>query len=341
MELFRILGFAVSPQRTSDEKILPSGGAFAVTAEIKNALGSLMESAKLGSQSVVDFQTDPSDDSGQRKHIVRDQIIQIAFGTSAQAKTAATRLAESLAACMDKRSPETLLMVAASRDGRKLARATLWAFPQEEAFQFRPLKKGATVKLLSDIFSQSSRLRKAALFEGENIRSHFWQGRVLDLQTTGSYGKAADYWIRDFLKCRLGLEGDAGTRILADAIRKTYDQLSSDADREQLYGAIVAVRTSPKRTWSARQFARQYLEGDLQNAFLSHVSPDLQPLSFQFSRKVFEDRLNFRVFRLDNGAFVSAPISAIDNGVTILEGKERRLRCEGAILEEHVRSRRA
>lgn len=341
MDVFRVYGFAVSPQRTSDEKVSPSGGAFKVTSDIKNALASLMESAKLGSQSVVDFQTDPHDDSGRRKHAVRDQILHIAFGNSSQAKAAATRLANSLAACMDKRSPDSLLMVAASRDGQKIGRATLWAFPQEEAFQFKPLKKGAAVKLLSDIFSQSSRLRKAALFEGEHIRSHFWQGRVLDLQTTGSYGKAADYWIRDFLKCRLGLEGDAGTRILADAVRKTYDQLSSDAEREQLYGAIVAVRTSPRRTWSANQFARQYLEGGLRSVFLSHVSPDLQSLSFQFRRKAFEDRLNFRVFRLDNGAFVSAPFSAIDNGVTILTGNERRLRCEGTILEEHMRSRRA
>ena len=343
MELFRIHAYAVTPQRKAEVKQAPTGGAFPVNDDIRTALDALFVKSKLPSQATVDFRIDGSGNGNNRQHVVRDLIMEFAFQGPAKAKVAAQALSTRLADSMDERSPpSTLFMLAASRSGAR-RRMTMWAFPQDEAFQFRSSNNRPRIRLLDDVFSRSSRLRKAALFEGRNLNSDFLSGRILDLQTMGGFGKAADYWISNFLDCRLALEGEAGTRLLAKHLREAYESLASQADRDQLYNAMTAVRTSPKTTWSAKQFAAQYLQGEAKRVFLQSVPADLRNLSFKFQRDVFENKLNFRVFRLQNDVYVSAPFGTIGTGKTvrITEGKQRKLRCEGPIAEEKVRARHA
>ncbi|MEN6407181.1 MAG: nucleoid-associated protein [Thermoguttaceae bacterium] len=342
MELFRLYAFEVTPQRkiASDERASPAGGAFPVNTEIQEILDNLLVSSKLPTQATVDFRADGSANLQQRRNIVRELVMDFAFGTPPKAKAATQALAQRLGGVMDDRSPPTLLMLTASRNGSD-RRATLWAFPQDEGFQFRPSRSGARIKVLKDIFSRSSRLRKAALFEGKKRRMDFWSGRILDLQSTGGFGKAADYWITSFLECRFGMEGEAGTKLLAKYLQSTYESVSG-TDREQLYSAMVAIRTSPKQTWSMAQFARQYLQDDVKERFVQSVSPEQLNLSFKFQRDVFEAKLNFRVFQLENNIYVSAPFDTVgDNkAVRILDGQQRKLRCEGVVVNEQVRSRR-
>jgi len=342
MELFRLYAFEVTPQRkiTPDERVAPTGGAFPVKAEIQEVLDNLLISSKLPTQATVDFRVDGSTNLQQRKNVVRNLVMDFAFGSTAKAKAAAQALAEKLGEAMDDRSPPTLLMLTASRNGTD-RRATLWAFPQDEAFQFRPSRSGASIKVLTDIFSRSSRLRKAALFDGKERQTDFWNGHILDLQSTGGFGKAADYWITSFLECRFGMEGEAGTKLLAKHLQGTYESVSGSG-REQLYGAMVAIRTSPKQTWSMVQFAKNYLQGDVKDRFLQSVPPEQRNLSFKFQREVFEAKLNFRVFQLENNIYVSAPFDTVgDNkAVRILDGQQRKLRCEGVVVNEQVRARR-
>src|ERR1019366_512737 len=75
MKLFRIYGFAVTPQRTSDEKVDPAGGAFKVTPELREALDGLFVSSKLGQQSIVDFRIEAGDSSTDRNHPVRAMVM--------------------------------------------------------------------------------------------------------------------------------------------------------------------------------------------------------------------------------------------------------------------------
>ncbi len=340
MELFRIHAFAVIPQKTADEKSPPSGGAYPVNAEIRAALEKLFVSSKLASQAIVDFRVDGNTDLQHRRNVVRGLVMEFVAGTAVKAKAAARSLAARLSESMDERSPPTLLMLTASRNGSD-CRMTMWAFPQDEAFQFRPSRSGAKIRLLSDIFSRSSRLRKAALFEGRQRQTDFWSGRMLDLQSTGGFGKAADYWITAFLDCRFGLEGEAGTRLLVDSLKSTYDSYREEEGREQLHSAMVAIRTSPKRTWSLNQFATQYLQGEVKEAFLWSVPADMRNLSFKFQRDVFEKKLNFRVFRLKDDIFVSAPFGMVgdDKPVRVSHGEQPTLRCEGPVISEQVRAR--
>jgi len=340
MRLFRICAYEVTPQRTSDTKSPPTGGAFPATDEIRQSLDSLLTSSKLAAQAMVDFRVDSRLDLQRRQHIVRDLLISYAFRPAAKARTAALTLATRLSEAMDERSVPTLLMLTVFKDGSQ-RRMIMWAFPQEEAFQFRTSSRGAQIRLLTDIFSRSSRLRKAALFEGQDRITDFWSGRVLDLQSTAGFGQAANYWINTFLDCRFGLEGNAGTRLLVESLRRTYESLDEQADRDQLHSAMVAIRTSPKRTWSLKQFAGQYLQGEAKRVFVQSVPTEMRNLSFKFQRDEFEKKLNFRVFRLEDDVYVSAPFATIGNSVKIEDGQQRKLRCEGVIVQEKVRARHA
>lgn len=343
MDLFRIYAYAVTPQRKAEVKLAPSGGAFPVNEDIRKALDALLVSSKLASQAEVHFRMDGDGTSQQRQHAVRELVMDFAFQAPAKAKAAAQALATRLADSMDERSPPTTLFILAVGRSGALRRMTMWAFPHDEAFQFRSSNNRPRIRLLDDIFSRSSRLRKAVLFQGRNRNSDFLTGRILDQQAMGGFGKAADYWISNFLDCRLGLEGEAGTRLLAKYLREAYESLSVQADRDQLFNAMTAVRTATKTTWSAKQFAAQYLQGDAKRVFIQSIPADLRNLSFKFQRDVFEDKLNFRVFRLDDDVYVSAPFGTIGDGKTvrIIDGQQRKLRCEGPIAEEKVRARHA
>lgn len=343
MDLFRIYAYAVTPQRKAEVKQAPSGGAFPVNDDIRKALDALLVTSKLASQAEVHFRFDGDNNFQQRQHAVRDLVMDFAFQAPAKAKAAAQALSTKLSDAMDERSPPTTLFILAVGRSGALRRMTMWAFPHDEAFQFRSSNNRPRIRLLDDIFSRSSRLRKAVLFQGRNRNSDFLTGRILDQQAMGGFGKAADYWISNFLDCRLGLEGEAGTRLLAKHLREAYESLDSQPDREQLFNAMTAVRTSTKTTWSAKQFAAQYLQGEAKRVFLQSVPADLRNLSFKFQRDVFEDKLNFRVFRLKDDVYVSAPFGTIGDGKTvrIIDGQQRKLRCEGPIAEEKVRARHA
>lgn len=336
MSLFRIHAYEVTPQRTRTTKTAPTGGALPPNTALASSLASLYTSSGLSGQAAVDFrvQSQPN-----RQHDVRDLVMDFVFGSAPKARSSAIKLATRLADSMDGRSPASLLMLTGEKQNPS-HRMTIWAFPQEEAFRFQATGGTPQIQLLKDIFSRSSRLRKAATFEGGNRKTDFWNGQVLDLQAA-SLKASANYWIEDFLDCRWGLEGKAGTRLLAKHLRSAYESAKAQPDRDQLYNAMLAVRTSPTKTWSITKFAGQFLQGEAKRLFEQSVPADMRKLKFNFERGEFEKKLNFRVFRLQDDVYVSAPFGAIGNSVKISDGKQRKLKCAGVVVDEKLRERHA
>jgi hypothetical protein len=188
MELFRVHAYSVSPQRGVKHPIPPEGGAIAISAEFQNIIAENLQSARLESRTVVDFQVGLI----ARTNSTRDLIMQYAFGESSDADEAALALAHRLSGAMDLRSTVCLFVAAAFRDGDRLA-VTLWTFPRDEAFRLRHGSSGPSIEVLTDVFSQTSRLRKAAQFQGRQLRSDFLSGRVLDFQADHASRDVADF----------------------------------------------------------------------------------------------------------------------------------------------------
>jgi hypothetical protein len=336
MELFRVNAYSVSPQRGSASPLEPEGGAVAITANLRQVINDNLESADLDRRTTVDFQVDPT----TRTNATRDAILGYAFGSKSPSQTAAMALARRLSVAMDLRSDPCLLVLAARRQDNERA-ITLWTFPRDEAFRLHRGRGGPSIEVLTDIFSQRSRLRKAAQFQGKQLRNAFLSGKALDFQANHAAKDVADFWITRFLECRFGIAGDSGTRLLARTIRTAYEQSSSLEDQEALYTAVMAVRRSPQRRFSLQDFSDRYLEGSVHDLFVNSA-PNPESLSsvFEFQREVFDSTLQFRIFQLDTGVFVSSPLVEIGQSVQIAEG-ERRLSCNGRIIDEKLRSRHA
>ncbi|WP_339888572.1 hypothetical protein [Rhodopirellula europaea] len=339
MKLSRIHAYEIVPQKKIAVPADPPGGLFVPTPSIESTLANLVTTAKLEDQAMVSFQSSATT-SGVASNPVRDQFLRFCFGTTPQSDKAGLELARRLSVAMDERSKSLLLFIASYKDGSK-RRATVWVFPSDEAFQFAAKSTTTTVSLLTDIFNKSSRLRKAALFEGNKSATSFWDGRVIDLQSSKGDGDPANYWIESFLDCRLALEGKTGTRHLVAYLKTAYDN-AIPSDREQFYSAMVAVRTDPKPRFSYLDFAKRYLTSTANTEFLSHVPDDQKSLKFDFDRQTFESKLSFVVFELTKNIWVSSPFDEIGQSVEVIEdGQERRVRVDAEIVRQAVRSRHA
>lgn len=178
---------------------------------------------------------------------------------------------------------------------------------------------------------------------------------MLDLQAGQTGQDVADYWTEDFLGATLGITKEQGTRMLASAVRKSWDAATEASEREQLFAAITAIRQSPRQRWSLEDFANEYLQDEVKQV-LRRAAPNAESLvsNFDFDRETFDKTLQFRIFQLDSHVFVSSPFSEVGRSVNIaterraapgapldLATLERRLTVEGVIVDERITTRRA
>ncbi|HEX4961872.1 MAG TPA: hypothetical protein VF173_13595 [Thermoanaerobaculia bacterium] len=338
MELFRLHAYSVVPQRTAEEQIPVVGGAIRVNADLRSIMESNLQAADFPRQPTVDFNVDET----TRTNEVRDLVMAFAFGDGSPARAAALRLAERLAGAMDLRSSACLFVPVAYRAGTK-RRVVLWIFPRDEAFQLHTGgPEGPTIELLKDIFSQTSRHRKSALFEGRELRTDFLQGWVLDLQAKSVNVNldVASFWITRFLDCVPSMHDEVGSRLLAKAVRKAFERTDVPEQRQQLHAAAMAVRHSPNRRITLSTFANRYLDPDIRPMFLSGLPNDeTRHALFTFDRQTFDSVLQFRVFELESGVFVSSPLDQIGESVKVHTGATTELTCQGIVRNEFLRAR--
>lgn len=337
MKLLTIHAYSVHPERTAGTASAPFGGPITMTPKIAAALREASTQSTVQRPIAVDLQVDPV----TRTSEIRNLMLDFAFGGKPKADRAGNSFATRLAQAMDRRSYPCLFVVATTSEADKRS-VTMWTFPQEEAFQFRGASERPSIELLTDIFSRTSRLRKAALFEGKNRKTDFIRGKVFDFQASSTSREVADFWIVRFLGRVLAIHGPTGTRHLARCLREAYEKTDGTDAKEQIYSAVIAVRQSHRPRWSLREFANQYLTGPAREAFL-RAAPNEETVdsSFDFDRKTFDGTLNFRIFGLDTGVFVSSPLGEVGKSVVLSGTAQKVLHCEGTVVEEHLRKRHA
>lgn len=353
MPLFRLYAYSVAPQRTIADAdfVAPVGGAIDFSAELRAALDAALAAARGERRTTrVSLRVDPT--PGVRTSAIRDAAMRLAFAArTAQAQAAAAELAARLSRAMDNRSPACLFLAAGCRDSpaARAREVALWIFPRDDAFRFR--SQAQAIDLLSDVFSRTSRLRKLALFKGRELRTDFLEADVLDFQA-GGIGGVAEFWIEGFLEAGLTITPDAGTRILADAFRQAAQADLSYEQREQLQAALMAVRNMPERRFSLEQVVQEFLAPEIAEPFLA-AAPNVESARslFRLNRELFDRTVNYRVFRLDTGVWVSAPLEEIGQSVQLepeptdaveaAGAPGERLRVEGSVVQDKLSARRA
>lgn len=329
--LVRAFAYSVAPGSATQ----PAGGAVTLGKDVSGALVDAYAKASLDHALPVSFVFD-----AQRRNPVRELLLAIAFSREPEARRAASQLAERLRDSMDKRSKPGLLVVSvgAARNSTR-RQVVVWLFPKDEAF--RPSAQGRLI-LLDDIFSRSSGLRKAAMFQGSQSRSSFLSGRVLDSQANVSDRYLADFWLVDFLNAQLQMTSKEGTDLFGRALKVTNGAIEEGPAKDQLYAAISAVRTNPRRRWSLDEFAEAFLSGDTKTRFLeSAPNIDSRKAPFDLDVERLDNLIQFRVFRLESGTSVSAPFAEVGQSVTVEEHDGKRtLQVRGVVVEERLRARR-
>ncbi len=320
------------------------GGPIDESARLRAALEIAAERARQGDWTDVVFKVEwIEDDNGRRRSCrTRDELMRLAFGITRAQDAAAAYLAARLSAAMDGRSQPHLLVVVGGIDGATAdGRATLWTFPRDDALRFDP-STHPTVEILENVFSQTSRLRKAAKFTGQPHDGSFLDGQVLDFQTGRNSIDVANYWVDRFLECSLAVTSIQGTENVAAAIRKVNALLVAPADREQLNIAVLALRNSPRPSWTLDEIADTFLSEELGARVREASDPAMTNARFEINRASYDRLLTTRVFSLESGVVVSSPLAEVGTPdqprAVVVEGDQ--LSCRGTIVKERLSGRR-
>jgi hypothetical protein len=351
VNLFRLFGYAVVPQRTVpvSQRTAPVGSAIDVDVELRQALDVALQDARRSRMTRVSLKLDTNPSS--RTSPVRDAVMTVAFARRAsEGQPGAQALADRVSIAMDRRSEDSLFLVAVYRESASGPKrdVALWVFPRGRAFQFDPAHR--RIRPVADLFDQRSVWRKLAFFSGKNLRGQFIDANVLDLQA-GAAHDVTELWSERFLDAGLTITADAGTRMLAQAFSKTSTLDLPYTAREQLNAAVMALRQTPVQRWNVRAVANQFLSDDLAEKFVAQVPNDESRQSqFALDKELFGRTLHFRVFRLEGDVYVSSPLDQIGAGkpvtvetaddAAVQPGFGERVLVDGTVVEDKLKQRR-
>lgn len=256
--------------------------------------------------------------AGVKQNDCRD--LMVAFQTN-PTKESGQEIAKRLQLCTDNRSGIGLLFLIAGQHGLK-HRLVVSRFPTDKAILAEIEEGGLAVEFLEQVFIKRLSAYKALLLEHANPTSGFWNGIATDRQAGGSAENISDYWIGDFLNADFSETPAAGTKRLAQVLRKAIKENPNLNVKSEIASATtLAASTFQGKSTSIEQFCNHFGFSDgtkktIQN-FLS--KPGLFTKVFQFDGKEFKDMAPYRTVEIDNGAILTAPSDEFDKVFSVRE----------------------
>jgi hypothetical protein len=161
----------------------------------------------------------------------------------------------------------------------------------------------------------------------------------------------AGFWIRRFLEAGLSITPAAGTKVLADALKRASDADLSQEENQQVHAAALAIHTMPQTHWSLEEVANNFLAGKAREVFLATAENDATRTStFELDRAALQRGLSYRNFRLPGDVWVSAPLDQVgDGGLVQVEPSDdgdsenslgELLKLEAEVIQDRLGSRR-
>jgi 37-kD nucleoid-associated bacterial protein len=332
-ELKRSYASQVYPTKGDKDPAPPRTYALKVDAEFRQVIVEAENVISRRQKSEIVFKM-----GNNREHKVRDILMRLGFGQTRTPLSAMVELGSRLAASTDGRSKASLLVVTIE-EKKESCRICIYVFPEEGSYLLRTSAEQPTEATLEHLnsFGLESRLRKVARFEGKEIKSHFMSGDVVDFQFGAGPKSVADYFVTDFLAAEFALNSHKGTTVAASALKVAFERADSSG-KQRVMEAAISLMADGRRAWSLQKIAEEFIPQDLQPLFLESA-PNTETIEtkFMLDKDLLRKIINYRVFQLKNGVWVSSPFSEVGKGVQIEDrGGTRTLIARGEVQAERV-----
>jgi hypothetical protein len=327
MKLTSVFVYDVLQQRTAEENEDPKGGACALSEDFIKSMEKFSAKQAIENRPTIQFDRPRKG----RKHLLREHLMAIAFGSEESKKSNAFSLASKLALAMDERTSRVLLLIVVHADEKneEKCQVTMWAFPKDEPIQFNSTKM--ILRNVSNAFTKRSTFAKCARFTGVNSDQSFWRGYVID-RTTKSGLDPARYWTKEFLQGSLTLTSQLGTQHLSQAFSDLIQNTESNEQRSELANAVVGIRASKRETWSLADVAAEFLSDESKESFLELIPVKEREAEFKIDSELFDSLLGRRVFTTDDGVIISTPFD--DPESTKIRYANGRISVDGHVVQE-------
>lgn len=105
----------------------------------------------------------------------------------------------------------------------------------------------------------------------------------------------SDYWIKDFLNCELSMTPKRGTKMLAEAIRKTIEVTDSETVQKELTSVISMIPNVDQKITSFEGFfSLMNLSEETKNEVLSKLSTINSSVQFQIDSEEFNSNCTYQ-----------------------------------------------
>ena len=243
---------------------------------------------------------------GKQQNDCRDDMV--AYATNPTLKNGRA-IAKRLQSVTDNRSGIGLLFLMNGTHGLK-RRLVVSRFPADQAILAQIAKTGLDLEFLDQVFIRRMAAYKALLLEDQNLMTGFWTGIATDRQAGGDAENISRYWITDFLSADFSETPAAGTRRLAEALKKAIKSNPNiDVKKEIASAATLAKNAFSGKQTSIIQFCEHFGFGvSTQQSVIAQLpKASLADKTFKFDAKEFSSKLPYRTIEMENGAILTAP----------------------------------
>lgn len=303
MPVTSLHAFLIHPGKNNLDAPGISGNALGLEGKLFKLLDGIFSAEPDARDFAVTFNPAPD---GTQQNECRDLLIAYYSDPSVQT---GLKIAERLQNVTDNRSGMGLLFLIGGTRGLK-HRLVVSRFPADQAILAEVDENGLDVEFLEQVFIRRMSAYKALLVEHQNPSAGFWNGVATDRQAGGSAENISNYWITDFLNADFSETPAAGTRRLAEALKKAVKANPSlEVKSEIASAASLAKGIFSGKQVSINSFCDHFgFSKPTRETIVNQLSkPSLAGKLFVFQPNEFADKLPYRTVEMDNGAMLTAP----------------------------------
>lgn len=337
MKAFTVHTFLVHPGKNQDPAPIISGKAVNNAGKLTDLLLRIFHAQPEPRDFEIAFR---HASNGTKQNDCRDLILAYQLKRSLKEGHA---IAERLQAVTDRRSGMGLLFVMTGQHGSKF-RTVISRFPANEGILAEVDASGLDVEFLEQVFIKQMSAYKSVLVEDAHPPSLYWTGFATDRQAGAAPENISSYWIDDFLNADFAETPKAGTRRLADALKKAVKANPDLTIKEEIAAAVSLAESVFKcKSLSIEQFCKHFgLSKQSTESIINQLpKQSLAKKTFKFDAAEFEKTVPYRSVEMKSGAILTAPAGEFESvfDMTLEKGGAVRYSTVGQIADQRIAKR--